>query len=735
MPDSLPGTQLWEPALNMLSSAGTGTAFPAVPDRSTVLTPSWLTDHHFTAISGGDDVVYTYGWGMWQAYANVDKNVVDPKTSSSAWQKFYDTAHNILNGTPRLPMQTDTAQWASFNDGTNGLTVPIQAVKDWLTKHVTDITTMRDSVAKKESDVQGQAADVMWQILDHFQFGMGYVNDQLQKGITYLDESAGLLLAYHNSAVDAWNKWVAGGSGQSFPTGIGDYSIPDAAALVSPLGCLNAMARIITFNQDKHHWNRGLHISVPDGFTDTNDLASWSFWQDIERGAKQVWEAKLKQLDDTAISTAFTNLVNKYRLAPSALQLTPPPMPQLDPGTQNTDDKDSNGGGGKDDDLNNTLNDLLNKDKNTVTPPPGTGGSGDGSGIDGGGDNTVTPPPTPGGGGAGGGDGNTPAPNFTPTPPPSAGNDPGGAGGTNGYLVPDGNGGYDFTPSSDFANGVVPAGAIPGSMVPGTGGKQTFQPSPIGETATKPEHGTSGYLVPDGKGGYRFEPASSFEHASDVPPGAVAGYQVNDGNGKTHFVPSTANDTTPTFKAPTYEAPTFHPPTFSTTPPPSVHGGGGGSAVHPDEVTTADSTGSPGTVPGSQNQGSGAGVDPATGEPTGGGTGAGGAPAGSPAGAGNNVPLYPPMAGGMGGMGGMGGGQQNQDRQRTTWLSEDEKVWGTDPDIAPAVLGRNNRRRTRDEEEYEYAAFERPGTDAGRPQRPSGKPRRGEGGTGDTTSV
>ncbi|MFL6055464.1 MAG: WXG100 family type VII secretion target [Actinoallomurus sp.] len=40
----------------------------------------------------------------------------------------------------------------------------------------------------------------------------------------------------------------------------------------------------------------------------------------------------------------------------------------------------------------------------------------------------------------------------------------------------------------------------------------------------------------------------------------------------------------------------------------------------------------------------------------------------------------------MGGMGGGGGGQK-EERERTTWLSEDEDVWGGDGDTAPPVIG------------------------------------------------
>jgi hypothetical protein len=50
------------------------------------------------------------------------------------------------------------------------------------------------------------------------------------------------------------------------------------------------------------------------------------------------------------------------------------------------------------------------------------------------------------------------------------------------------------------------------------------------------------------------------------------------------------------------------------------------------------------------------------------------------------IPLYPPT-GGMGA--GAGGADGAQERERHTWITEDEAVWGADPDLPPAVLGRN----------------------------------------------
>ncbi|MFI6763623.1 WXG100 family type VII secretion target [Micromonospora sp. NPDC050417] len=67
---------------------------------------------------------------------------------------------------------------------------------------------------------------------------------------------------------------------------------------------------------------------------------------------------------------------------------------------------------------------------------------------------------------------------------------------------------------------------------------------------------------------------------------------------------------------------------------------------------------------------------------------AGGALASGAAGmSGMGAPMMPPMMPPMGGMG--AGGQQEKDRERKTWLTEEEEVWGTDPDVGPSVIGRD----------------------------------------------
>jgi hypothetical protein len=72
---------------------------------------------------------------------------------------------------------------------------------------------------------------------------------------------------------------------------------------------------------------------------------------------------------------------------------------------------------------------------------------------------------------------------------------------------------------------------------------------------------------------------------------------------------------------------------------------------------------------------------------------------------GAGVPFLPPMMGGAG-----GAGQQPKERERQTWLAEDEDAWGTDFDAATGVVGRFDDVEDLDEP----LAAARPGR--GRPQ-------------------
>ncbi|MER5817792.1 hypothetical protein [Streptomyces californicus] len=60
--------------------------------------------------------------------------------------------------------------------------------------------------------------------------------------------------------------------------------------------------------------------------------------------------------------------------------------------------------------------------------------------------------------------------------------------------------------------------------------------------------------------------------------------------------------------------------------------------------------------------------------------------AGAPGTTGSGMPFMPPM--GMGGGAPGGGSGSGNDRQRNVWLSEDEEVWGTEPEAGTGVIGR-----------------------------------------------
>ncbi|WP_449066128.1 hypothetical protein [Planomonospora algeriensis] len=62
--------------------------------------------------------------------------------------------------------------------------------------------------------------------------------------------------------------------------------------------------------------------------------------------------------------------------------------------------------------------------------------------------------------------------------------------------------------------------------------------------------------------------------------------------------------------------------------------------------------------------------------------GLGGLPGGARGAAANGMPMMPMMP-----MGGAGTGEQERERDQTTWLAEDEGVWGGDEDVAPSVIG------------------------------------------------
>ncbi|MGO1056437.1 hypothetical protein [Crossiella sp. CA198] len=115
------------------------------------------------------------------------------------------------------------------------------------------------------------------------------------------------------------------------------------------------------------------------------------------------------------------------------------------------------------------------------------------------------------------------------------------------------------------------------------------------------------------------------------------------------------------------------PMTMSSADPLSVHSGpgpAGGGKVGLSPSATAPFTATGGGKPMVPTLGGPSGVDGPKGNAGNGG-----------------VPFHPPTAGGPG-----AGAQDKGERDRDTWLAEDEQTWGTETAVAPGVLGRRKRR-------------------------------------------
>lgn len=269
------------------------------------------------------------------------------------------------------------------------------------------------------------------------------------------------------------------------------------------------------------------------------------------------------------------------------------------------------------------------------SPDPSGGGGGDGGNL----------PPPPGGGDGGGGGGNLP-------PPPG-----GGDGGGGGADIPppggaDGGGGGADIPPPGGADGGGSGAFLPGLVPPGGGAKDGAGGS--GGGAAGP--GGDGAFHENGPGGGVISPPDGGGHAGDslLPPGA--GHH-------------------------------------NTALPPGGGGADRGFGSDPG-VGGADGNGGLGGSglggAGGLFGGGGDGALPMSMQASGGPPGAAGAAGGGADGGG--VPFFPPAMGGQG-----GAGEKPQERERQTWLSEDEEIWGTHVDVGSGVVGRLEEEEFEDE--------------------------------------
>ncbi|MFG2042303.1 hypothetical protein [Dactylosporangium sp. NPDC048998] len=439
------------------------------------------------------------------------------------------------------------------------------------------------------------------------------------------------------------------------------------------------------------------------------DLIQQSEWTRLNSDLKNEWIQRWQKLD-TDSRAATGNLITAYNdllnvLSRGVIKLPHMPYPGLKP----PDEKGPN--------------EPPPSQGNSELPPPGTGGSNgelpptDGSGSElpppGTGGSNGELPPTGGSGselpppGTGGSNGELPPSEFGGsggmTPPPNslvAGTDFGGGPDSSGV---DGSGGFNG-PGLNGPGGLDGSGGVngpgvngPGLDGPGLGGSGSDIGGFIG--AGRPGPGGAGV----GSGG------------SGRPGGAGAGLddgiESGAGIGANTPAPLDPND--------------LGSGGFKGLDPKGLGSGSGLTPQRPGGFSIGPlGTPPPGYTPSQLTNFPAAAV--AGGAYASGGENIGGLP-GAMA-----IPTPAPggglgAAGGMGGMpymppmGNPGGGKDNEkDRERNTWLTEDEEVWGTDPDVTAAVIGR---------EDYEPEPATQPTRRPAQPRKPEPtyEPTRGRG--------
>lgn len=276
------------------------------------------------------------------------------------------------------------------------------------------------------------------------------------------------------------------------------------------------------------------------------------------------------------------------------------------------------------------------KSPDEIKPPPG------------GGPNGITPPSFPSPPGGGGSPQNFPGfggngPGGGPSPFP-------GGGGPGPYPGADGSGGPSPYPGG--VPGVVPAPLSPGDL----GLKpDPYDPSTGLAGAAPAIHPGGGATTPFSGGLAPYQPGGG----GSVPGGGLAPYPGGMPGGLTPYSGGKPGGLSPY-------------PGGGLGGGAAPGGGKGAGGVKPYGAGGASLSGA-GVKPygagasgaGGVDQGGKAGVGPA-------GTGKGGSGVGGM-----------PMAGAPG-----AAGQGEQERERTTWLVEDEDVWGANPDAPPGVIGR-----------------------------------------------
>ncbi|GAB2847459.1 hypothetical protein GCM10027176_58840 [Actinoallomurus bryophytorum] len=667
---SIPSTDNWsewtfEQVLKALTGEGV--------DLHAAAKANWFT---FNPSPGEKDELPYHAWGEYFYGANINHEAV------AAWTTAVNTIDEMMPDVALGKRGSMNAQTLKDLEGA------IRGFGTWAQTVGDGMTSWADRLDSDDSGFRGKAASlIQWRLKangDGLADTYEQVNSRHGRPIAdVVGEAATELAAFNATMSGRWNTaitlnirdWVTN-SIDGLMSSIMNYLIKVGIQLGQPGYVLNS------FNSDvdagKAYIRRVL-AEYPKG-----NLLTADGWAKISQDFTNGLLSLLKTILDETAQTAIASLSPKYVLATSSLiEITAPPTetPPHIPTDDGNGPPDGSGDG-------------------NIPPPPDGSGDGNIPPPDGGGDGNIPPPPD------GGGGGDIPPPDGSggnvPPPDGSGGGDgdlnlPADGSGGDGGLNPPGGG--DGPPADGaFVPALVPPGGGTGAGGDGSGSGNGVGP---GADGAFDENGPGDGLItpPDGSGdggGGSLLPPGSDKSRAALPPG---------GDGSGGFGSDPGKD--------------FDPGGALGAGAGAGAGGLGGFGGANGGLGGAgngfNGLGGLGAGGAGLGAGAGGGLSGLGGQFTGGSpgmNGAAGASGGSSGGEGG-VPFFPPM---MGGGAGGAGGEKPQERERQTWLSEDEEIWGTRVAVGSGVVGRL------DEEEFD--AEEIPLTGPTRRQRRADAPRR-----------
>jgi hypothetical protein len=665
---AIPGNSDWsewtfEQALAALTGEGA--------DLHAAAGQTWLNFNSTPA--AGDDVTY-HAFGNYYYGINYNTQAVQ------AWASTYDALNALMGGVAegkRGDMDIQTLR---------DLEMAIRMMAVWSDGTAADLHSWSNAMDHDDSAFKGKAAFVIqWRLKAN---GDGLVDTYQQ------------LTTRHGPAIadtirDASN-------------GLSTFNWAMAEAWSSVRNLRETVASHLSYevnNVVEYLKQRGIVVGEPNYYLDSlttdraktyidqvlreyplGDLHNADAWAAISKKVSDDVTAILKGWLDPVAQHGMSILQPLYETATSALiQITAPPQePRPNPNGPNKDGANGQnkdlpppaGGGGGD------------------LPPPGGGGGGGGDlpppGANGGG-NADAPPPSGGGGGGGGGD----------LPPPGSG----GGGGGDANVPPPPGGGADGGAGGgpNDANSLLSNGANGGADA---GGPGLNPPGGDGHIGLNGPHGADSGSPADGGLNSGFPPgfvpppptANGGVNKDSAGPGADGAFEESEGNKGVVGPPnSQGGPSSGSLPHGTGRSNTVLPPgadkSWLQPGAPGFQTGDGSSGAHANNGFGVDpgkaafagaGAGTGGFGDGLETGGGGPMTSQLSGGPAGQ-NGASGAPGdGSPNQSGG-VPFFPPMMGG--GQGGAGG-DKPQERERQTWLSEDEEIWGTSVEFRSGAIGR-----------------------------------------------